>query len=399
MQTRTNHDTSFFLALATALAAIACGGSSSSGKDTSNSGTTTGGAGGSAASSVTSGGGTNSSPNTSNSAAANSSNAASGGTGGSGESGGTTSTASGAGGVDTTSAGGLGGTSGSGGATGGSASGGASSSGGSSGGGGTAGSGGTGPTGVIGVLGEPCDSPGQLACAGNHQKLTVVCGGDGEWEVNETCGATEFCDSAEGVATGLCVEPTEACVNRVPGELFCEQPSVVACDVDGLRTRVVEECMTPCSEGACEEFGAPCPTEEFVNCSRQCGEFECLASEDDCVRGQPLDDYLEAVGDSVIVRTASYSDLCVRAGERCGDEIRAMPVGASNLRLRCTVDAPWGIVTEARLSEDACAERRPCEIVEAGDISSTVAWVEISDPEAGPINVLVEVVDEEATCP
>ncbi len=390
MQLRTKRLASLSLAFAgTALAVVACGGSSSSSKDTSDTSASTGGAGDTGGGGVTDAGGTSGTSgtsigNTNTTAATSASNTMAGDAGGSG---GTSSTAGGTGGSAAATGGGAGGTSGAAGETATSDS------------GGTAGSGGTGPTGVIGVLGEPCDSPGQLACAGNHQKLTVVCGGDGEWQVNETCGATEFCDSSEGPTTGLCIEPAEGCAGREPGELVCGGASVVTCDVDGLRTIVVEECTTPCVEGACADTGAPCPDEEFVNCSRQCGDFECLESEEGCVQGQPLDAYLEDVGDSVIVRTASYGDLCERAGERCGEEVRAMPVGAFNVRLRCTVEAPWGIITEARLAEDACAERLPCEIVEVADVSSTVAYVETSDPTAGAANVLVEVVDEEATCP
>jgi len=372
MQALTKYETGFLALASVMLAAAACGDGSSSSKESTGA-TGTGGVGGIGA------GGSDATTTNSTSAATTATNTATG-TGGAG---GASSTTEGSGGT--------GGASGAAGAEGDSDS------------GGTAGTGGSGPIGVIGVLGEPCESSGQLACAGNHQKLTVVCGGDGEWEVNQTCGETEYCDSSEGETSGLCLEPDEECAERAPGELFCEGASVVTCNADGLRTDVVEECSSPCTDGACEEFGAPCPTEAFINCSTQCGGFNpsgCYKSEEDyCVLGVPLADYLEDYGDSMVVRTASYAELC-EAGERCGEAVRSMSVSSYYVTLRVSVDAPWGVVSDARRADDECAERRQCEIVEM-DNSTTLAraLVETNDPDAGPANVLVEVVDEGTPCP
>jgi hypothetical protein len=103
---------------------------------------------------------------------------------------------------------------------------------------------------VVGTLGEPCDAPGTLACAGNHQKLTVVCGGDGEWETNQTCGATEFCDSVEGDTTGLCLEPEAECEGREPDDTICVDGNVYSCAPDGIRPWLSEICTGFCEDGA-----------------------------------------------------------------------------------------------------------------------------------------------------
>jgi hypothetical protein len=140
----------------------------------------------------------------------------------------------------------------------------------SGGGSGTAGSGGGGTAGVsgeVGVLGASCDPPGRFACAGNHQKLTLVCNQFGVWQQNETCTAGEFCASAPGEDAGLCKTPADDCAERGPDAAFCDGKAVRRCDADGLASSVVEECPNECVDNACSDR---CLDHQLMNCSDFC---------------------------------------------------------------------------------------------------------------------------------
>ncbi len=381
MQLRTKPLASLLLAFAsTTLAFVACGGSSSSSKDTSNATTSSGGAGGTGDGGVTDAGGTNgtstSNSSTNANAATNASNTVAGDAGGSG---GTSSTAGGTGGTAAITGGGAGGTSG---AAGESA---------SSDSGGTAGSGGTGPTGVIGVLGEPCDAPGQLACAGNHQKLTVVCGGDGEWEVNETCSATAFCDSTEEETTGLCVEPSAECMERSIDERFCQDGDAYWCTPDGLVPTLAEVCDVRCVDGACVNETDACPAEGIVfNCDPACGELW-----DGCEGGEEMTS--PAQGVPVLFRTAGTSDASVINCDGGASYYYllqlAVPVPTD---LKVSAAPPWRVMFEIdALSDCDFGSAETCAIT---GVTERVLLV-TDDPEAPPTNVLFEYADFVESCP
>jgi len=360
MQTRSKH--SLFLAFASAAFAVAaCGASNSSSSDestSSNSTSRSGGAGGT--------GGSTSAGNTVNTtSAATSSVGGSGGT--------DTTTTGGAGGSATTSDGGTGGTSGAAGADGSSDSGGAG------------GSGGSGSSGAVGVLGEPCDSPGELACAGNNQKLTVVCGGDGEWEVNQTCAETEYCDSRDGANAGLCRVPVEECASSELDARFCYQGDVHTCAPDGLESALVEDCDVRCEAGACVDV-EPCPVGDVLNCDPKCGDIsDCFPEIGDVV--------IESLGDILIFRTAGYADA---VDEDCPIAAYALIFGNGFRRVKATVAAPWRVTFDGDGAlECALGGDEQCAI----SLNPNAVWIHTDDPSATPSNVTLEYVYPDAECP
>jgi hypothetical protein len=126
------------------------------------------------------------------------------------------------------------------------------------------GSGGSGPVGAVGTLGQPCSPPAALACAGNYQKVTLICGGDGTWERNETCGADQFCDSTPGVNVGTCRPRTPGC--DAPSIGFCKNASTrVDCGPDAVLATVQCRIFAPRVDGHAlyfltDDHGAPART-------------------------------------------------------------------------------------------------------------------------------------------
>jgi hypothetical protein len=135
------------------------------------------------------------------------------------------------------------------------------------------GSGGQSSVGRVGVVGTACDTPGKLACAGNHQKVSVICDG-AEWKPNETCKSGEFCDTSEGPDAGLCKPEVAACSNREPGALFCEDRTLHQCSADNVAIVTVETCDGPCEDGMCvplEPGADACPSgNDWANCAGDC---------------------------------------------------------------------------------------------------------------------------------
>lgn len=104
------------------------------------------------------------------------------------------------------------------------------------------------------VEGGPCNDNHATACVGADQKVTLLCK-DGTWQVNVVCSAEQNCDQE----TGLCTELAEACVDRKPGDEFCDGEKVrAACGPDRVSTEEVEECPGTCEE---EDGGATCSEE------------------------------------------------------------------------------------------------------------------------------------------
>src|SRR5690606_30917043 len=243
--------------------ALACGGSTQeiSSEGSGNSAGTDNNTGGSAAGA--SGMGPGGQPGGSN---------AGGSTGGSGADGGAGNSSGGTGAA-------IGGAAGSGGMSGdgGGASGGTAGSGGGAAGtagvgGGAAGAGGSGgqSSGAVAEPGDTCSSPGALAGAGNHQRVTLICSG-GSWQVNETCPENQACDTAAGFDQGTCKERLPECADRQPGEgAACDGPTtLMVCGPDNV-TLEPRECVGACNQAACDDRPNHCPAEDFVNCGTDC---------------------------------------------------------------------------------------------------------------------------------
>ena len=120
--------------------------------------------------------------------------------------------------------------------------------------------------GALGVLGCPCSSPGQLACNGNAQKVTLICNA-GTWTYSQTCPVGDNCNSGSGLNQGLCLAIDPLCASAVPGQNVCSNATtVVQCGPDLVSDLPVETCTNQtCVSGACA--GVCGPTQ--VNCNGQ----------------------------------------------------------------------------------------------------------------------------------
>jgi hypothetical protein len=153
-----------------------------------------------------------------------------------------------------------------------------------------------GPSDAVATLGGTCTAPGTLACAGCHQKLTLVCGDSGSWVVNQTCGVGEFCETTPGANAGICVnEPScgDAIKNGSETDMDCGGPTCPPCWP--YRTCLVStDCaFEMCTNGVCDnpcEDGVTDHTETDVDCggmfcSNKCqAGLGCLVGSD-CVSG------------------------------------------------------------------------------------------------------------------
>jgi hypothetical protein len=115
--------------------------------------------------------------------------------------------------------------------------------------------GGSAAAGASGQLGEKCSPVGSIACAGEHQKLVLVCGAEGTWEPNGTCGSGEFCQSATGVDQGTCLPEVEECRGLKPATKVCKGDEVRECGADAVTSVLVETCSNGCVSGACQGAG------------------------------------------------------------------------------------------------------------------------------------------------
>jgi hypothetical protein len=304
-----------------------------------------------------------------------------GGTGGSGDAmagrGGQATGGAGAGGSAGMSGGGAG-----------SSPGGAGQSGGSA---GQSGAAGNGTAGMVGVLGTPCSPPGALACAGNHQKLTVLCGGDGEWEPNQTCGNDQYCDSTPGQNVGTCQPVAEGC-EAGPGIVSCstDEKRIITCGPDAV-TKGEETCQGACHRGVCRDDREACPDwdqyDYGVPCAKDCGEPDspspvggCVSSDEGCITS--LYSTL-----STVVRSPWSDDVCACELTE-GRTLRFFHQSMSGNR-RITVPQPWSI--------GSCGEEpRHCIV-----LNYSADYVNLWTPalDSGPVNILVEEVDSGETCP
>src|SRR5688500_18993050 len=106
--------------------------------------------------------------------------------------------------------------------------------------GGETGEGGSTIDGSVIELGAACAPRGSLACAGRHQKLTLLCGASGVWEANGTCEPGEFCQAGAGVDQGTCLPEVEECRGEAPGAQVCLGDARRECGPDGVDSVLIE---------------------------------------------------------------------------------------------------------------------------------------------------------------
>lgn len=158
-------------------------------------------------------------------------------------------------------------------------------------------------------LGKNCGDAGALACAGENQKLQLLCYGS-KWVQNGTCSGSTVCDTGEA-NRGSCQEPVPGCADKDPGEPYCGAADEVhSCGPDRLGGMRLEECSGRCVDGECVP-GDVCPnaSSQLFDCSEECAELDescSLNSTNNCGNVTILE------GDTMpaVVRTASSANSC-----------------------------------------------------------------------------------------
>jgi hypothetical protein len=249
-----------------------------------------------------------------------------------------------------------------------------------------------GPVGQVATLGDPCDTPADLACAGNHQKVTLICGG--EWVVNETCGSGEYCNSTPGPDVGLCAPEIEECAGLEPGTRFCSAGELLECGPDNMTTPLVESCELGCYAAHCAEPGYepdPCPDPPaWRNCTDDCGgpvdctSYECTANAAVPGAGAP---WTDGETSATMYRIQVSGEPCPCAdGEVSARYAFHPPSGPEG---HITVPDPWHLIF---IEGEYSAEIPACEGGVQCASSSGAAYYQIytNDPNAPPINIVVE---------
>jgi hypothetical protein len=238
------------------------------------------------------------------------------------------------------------------------------------------------------VLGDPCDTPGALACAGFHQRVTLIC--DREWTVNQTCGGDQVCDTSSGINRGICRDRLPECRDFEPGHRFCQSDTtLVACGPDNVTLEVVETCTGICWGDTCDNRPNHCPSPSLgaglINCADDCGGRTERWCEENCPSlSLPL-----LPNDTIVIRSPAYGGACVpacnptRRGILIAQDVPNAPLPA----VRVSVAPPW-YVTIVTVQEDFCTTTPESCLVYAGGYGSLYVYTD--DPAAGPANVSVE---------
>ncbi len=269
--------------------------------------------------------------------------------------------------------------------------------------GGTGGAGATDAVGEVRTLGEACSPAGALACAGNYQKLGLVCGASGTWESNITCPGTEVCDTRPGLTAGSCQEQEPNCLGHDPGYLFCLDNDVHECGPDNVDSPVLQECTGLCSDGACDDTVDACPTVPIaVNCSDTCGgpTDNCVTAECSTLWDFEVD--ADAYADNTFaLRTPSApgTDSCQCGGSGPGvapeySMLITVPFQTTP-RLIVEVDPPWQLRVSWEAGAPPCspAQGEQCVIFTAS-MASSILEVFTYDPAAPAKNVSVRPSDD-----
>lgn len=278
-------------------------------------------------------------------------------------------------------------------------------------------------------LGGACESAGALACAGAHQKLTLVCSASGKWEANQTCPSGQFCSSTPGPDLGICRAPEADCAERQPGDFVCASDGItlLQCDEDGIAAAEIEQCQLACVDGTCGQ-SPPCPENIVYSCDSRCpGPPNTNPSCFDLCPTPARSGASPILGVSNIVPRVKWAIVlpvvapnsqpctCVEAnGALQGVAFRVpSPLEGRGHRWRFTYPKAW----EFRSSQDAATAAlndyyQACKLAWPGRLSATpgcatigpgsadaLVWLAANSPVTEPGTVVVELLpDAEATC-
>lgn len=224
---------------------------------------------------------------------------------------------------------------------------------GGSGGGGTGGSSTGGSTGQgLVTLGDDCSSPGTFACAGNNQKLALICGAAGTWDSRETCSGDALCDFNPGPNEGTCRVPLAECLDGAVH--VCEENEVAKCLEGGFETTLVEECDEGCADGTCVWVDDPCPEVGVA-----CIDEGCAIPSDACWAREDCENHhwSGSVSESTVTGVRlPMTGLCT--AEACDREVFIAGITSDQPEqsLRYTVGPGWGMIPF-----DALALERLCD--------------------------------------
>lgn len=258
--------------------------------------------------------------------------------------------------------------------------------------------------GAVADLGAPCDSPSELACAGNYQRVTLICGPSHTWEVNETCPEGHACDSTEGFDQGTCKERLPECTNEEAGQRFCNQSTLMECGPDNVTAEVVEICEGVCDDGRCDDTRDACPEgDSYLGCSDDCKGHEDYCSPEYCPDQGIFTILLTEAYPGVVARIGSYTEAC---SLDCDPDVHRFSFGVTDpdfSRIKVTVRAPWRITApQSRLTRTLSCEAgsfEGCLLIEP--LSPTIPnyfAIFSDDPAANERNVTIQGGDD-LTCP
>ena len=256
------------------------------------------------------------------------------------------------------------------------------------------------------TLGDDCDSPGTLACAGTFQNLSLLCEADGTWVANETCNGTQVCDTG-AVAVGTCQEQLPECEGEEPGHEFCSDFEIRACGVDKVGSSLVSECPVGCVSGECTPTNDECITDDntYRDCSGTCEDFSptwCEVDEEsECSFGLVLG--------QAVFRIPAAHDICQGPAECPGEKMFVLNTNTSGpARYKLTIPPDWSAVVlehQNYLTIDhrslACDAERVtgCLVLEPGETTKLAVVLIANVPNAAERNIDIEYAFEPLSCP
>lgn len=256
-------------------------------------------------------------------------------------------------------------------------------------------------------VGRPCVQQGDLGCSSTTKNLTLVCGQDLIWKAGEQCEGEGYCRSDPGEEFGRCVTDNP-CATLEPGAAFCNGNRAVTCSADQQVERETD-CESFCVEGSCDSQACFEPTQELHNCDVSCGELseDCWEHPDaECLyfSTYPLESQ-----SSIVLRTPEAAEGCYVCANEDTLVILATLLdgaetnrefGGNDKRLRIRTFGDWHVREDAEFCPVEGDPVVDCLILETAPSNEVrQAYVYTKLPTAGSENVLIEVVDEAATCP
>jgi len=207
----------------------------------------------------------------------------------------------------------------------------------------------------VATLGQPCSGPGALACAGENQKLQLLCDGS-KWVQNGTCNGSAVCDTGEK-NRGSCQEPLEGCADKEPGETYCEDKVTRRCGTDRVKSELVEACGSYCNEegtGCSADGECPLISATTFECASACD-----ADETHCEQGEGECSFLDLSGVSradlqgAYVRLPSGNDLCLEHLDGFDCDRRAFIVLLRNGSFQVHLPTGWRARVVPELYDDS----------------------------------------------